>query len=67
MPRAGTSKPATSTLRLNFKIGYRVNYGQCLGVLGSGDSLGNWDPRRTVKMSWTDGDYWTVELTVAPG
>ncbi|GLI64112.1 hypothetical protein VaNZ11_007287 [Volvox africanus] len=61
------SNTPSSTLRLNFKIPYRVNYGQSLGLVGSGDSLGNWDPKRTVQMKWTDGDWWTVELNVFPG
>ncbi|GLC34563.1 hypothetical protein PLESTB_001247900 [Pleodorina starrii] len=60
------NKPNTA-LRLNFKIPYRVHFGQSLGLVGSGDSLGNWDPKRTVQMKWTDGDWWTVELTVSSG
>lgn len=50
-------------LRLSFRIPYRVNFGQSLGLVGSGESLGNWDPKRTVHMKWSDGDNWTVELT----
>ncbi|KAG2435096.1 hypothetical protein HXX76_007183 [Chlamydomonas incerta] len=36
-------------------------------MIGSGDALGNWDPKRSIAMKWTDGDWWTVELNVAPG
>ncbi|EFJ52450.1 hypothetical protein VOLCADRAFT_102948 [Volvox carteri f. nagariensis] len=61
-----SNKP-NNPLRLNFKIPYRVNFGQSLGLVGSGDSLGNWDPKRTVQMKWTDGDWWTVELSISPG
>ncbi|KAG2428603.1 hypothetical protein HYH02_014305 [Chlamydomonas schloesseri] len=57
----------SSTLKLNFKVGYRVNFGQSVAMIGSGDALGNWDPKRSIAMKWTDGDYWTCELNVAPG
>lgn len=29
--------------------------------------LGDWDPSKCVPMQWTDGDYWTAELSVTPG
>ncbi|PNW86564.1 hypothetical protein CHLRE_02g091750v5 [Chlamydomonas reinhardtii] len=64
---AGARSSTVSSLKLNFKVGYRVNFGQTIAMIGSGDALGNWDPKRSIAMKWTDGDYWTVELNVAPG
>ncbi|GFR40228.1 hypothetical protein Agub_g796 [Astrephomene gubernaculifera] len=62
-----SDETSAGPLRLNFKLPYRVNFGQSVGLVGSGDTLGNWDPKRRIPMKWTDGDWWIAEVSVAPG
>jgi hypothetical protein len=50
-------------IRLNFRIPYRVNFGQSLGIVGTGETLGNWS--KPVALKWGEGDVWSVELNVA--
>lgn len=33
-------------------------------MVGSTDTLGNWDPQRGVGMQWSEGDVWYVDLEV---
>ena len=43
---------------VNFRIYYKTIVGEDLGVIGDWDELGNWDPKRCLKLKWTDGHYW---------
>lgn len=54
-------------VRLKFKLPYRCNFGQYISIVGSSDTLGNWDPSAGKPMQWTDGDVWTVEFELTPG
>ena len=54
-------------VRLNLQVPYRVNFGQSLAVIGAGEPLGNWDSNKVVQMKWSDGDWWTTEVTVPTG
>uniref|UniRef100_A0A7S0S1Z5 CBM20 domain-containing protein n=1 Tax=Chlamydomonas leiostraca TaxID=1034604 RepID=A0A7S0S1Z5_9CHLO len=54
-------------VKVNLKIGYRVNFGQSVGIVGANDILGRWDGAKAVKMAWTPGDYWVADLDVESG
>ncbi|KAL6752333.1 carbohydrate-binding-like protein [Haematococcus lacustris] len=58
---------APSPVKVNLQVGYRVQFGQSLGVVGAGELLGHWDGSKAVPMKWTDGDLWVTELTIQPG
>lgn len=59
---AGSGK----VLPVSFKIPYRCNFGQNLAMIGAGETLGDWDASKCVKMQWSDGDLWTAELALQP-
>jgi len=56
--------PAPQKVRLTFRIPYRTAFGQDVAMVGSTDTLGNWDPQRGVGMQWSEGDVWYVDLEV---
>ena len=51
-------------MHVTWKLPYRCHFGQSLGVVGSAESLGNWDPKKKVVMNWSEGDIWRAELDV---
>jgi len=54
-------------VKLSFKLPYRCSFGQEIAIVGSGESLGNWDVHQAKPMHWTDGDVWEVEFEVSAG
>lgn len=56
--RASCAAATVQAVEIRFNVPYRVNFGQSLGIVGSSDVLGNWDPTRRVPMEWSDGDVW---------
>lgn len=36
-------------------------------MVGSTEDLGNWDPRRGIRMEWSEGDVWRVDIEVPAG
>jgi hypothetical protein len=55
------------TVKLSFKLPYKCSFGQEIAMVGSGESLGNWDVHQAKSMHWTDGDIWQVEFEVSAG
>jgi phosphoglucan,water dikinase len=46
---------------LTFKVRRRVNFGECVKLVGDSKTFGKWSPRRSsMEMVWTDGDVWEV-------
>lgn len=46
----------------------RVEFGQCLKVVGSGPVLGDWNPGVAPCMEWSQGDGWSTKaLRLTPG
>lgn len=44
---------------LTFKVRRRVNFGECVKLVGDSKPFGKWSPGRSlVEMVWTDGDVW---------
>eukprot|EP00195_Chlamydomonas_chlamydogama_P005379 CAMPEP_0202890658 /NCGR_PEP_ID=MMETSP1392-20130828/994_1 /ASSEMBLY_ACC=CAM_ASM_000868 /TAXON_ID=225041 /ORGANISM="Chlamydomonas chlamydogama, Strain SAG 11-48b" /LENGTH=213 /DNA_ID=CAMNT_0049574273 /DNA_START=308 /DNA_END=949 /DNA_ORIENTATION=+ len=61
------SSSQDSTVAVTLKIPYRVKFGEHIGIVGGGELLGAWDPKRAVAMQWTDNDVWVAELSAKPG
>lgn len=51
-------------VQLTLRLPYRTSFGQNLAIVGSSDVFGNWDPNRSLKMSWTADDVWQVDVAV---
>lgn len=46
---------------LTLKVTYKTKWGQEIGVVGNIPQLGNWDPRKALKMRWTNGHVWVAD------
>jgi 4-alpha-glucanotransferase len=47
-----------------FRINYRTVWGQSVYIIGSGDALGNWDPRKAKKLNPVNEEDWEGEVVV---
>ena len=59
--------PAIEFSTLAISVQYETSFGQCLWLVGSNNTLGNWDPNRDsgrggVQMQWTNGHIWKAEI-----
>ena len=52
------------TTILEISVQYHVPFGQVVCLTGSVRELGDWDPRLSVPLSWSEGDIWNVEVDV---
>ncbi|GMH42311.1 hypothetical protein BSKO_10230 [Bryopsis sp. KO-2023] len=52
------------SVKVSFRMPYRVNFGENLCLVGSGSPLGEWDVSRGLSMTWSDGDVWKADLDV---
>lgn len=41
-----------------------VEWGQEVALVGTADTLGNWDVQKSIPMCWNDGDVWTAQAEV---
>ena len=64
--RLATAASSGST-RVRFAVHKRVEYGQCLRVVGDLQELGGWDVQRAPALAWGEGDVWTGEVALPPG
>lgn len=46
------------------KVAYRCCFGQNVYLVGASDCLGNWTPAKALRMKWSQGDWWTVDIRV---
>lgn len=46
---------------------YHVNFGDFLKVVGSGEELGEWAAPGAPRMTWSEGDLWTLVMPLPPG
>ncbi len=56
-----------SAAKVCFKVNKHLQFGQALAVVGNCPALGEWAPERAVKLSWSEGDCWTGELSIPMG
>jgi hypothetical protein len=39
-------------------VNYKVEFGECLCVIGSSADLGEWNVEKKIKLTWTEGNDW---------
>lgn len=47
---------------VTFTVPYKVNFGEKLKLVGSGQEFGEWDATRGLPLTWSEGDLWTAEV-----
>ncbi len=50
--------------KVTFEIVYPTVFGEEIGVLGSGNSLGNWNQDRVIKLKWNKGNIWKGSISI---
>lgn len=69
----GSSKPlrvlafasdGSSKVEVKFSMNKCVPFGCNIAIVGSSESLGAWDQKESVALSWTDGDIWTATCEI---
>lgn len=58
---------ADKKAKITFTIRKKVSYGQSLGLVGSKQDLGKWDPSRSLELSWSDGHEWKCQAELPVG
>lgn len=54
---------STTTFKITFLSQRKVEFGRGLYVVGNLPELGQWDPRQSIKLFWTEGDHWTQTVS----
>eukprot|EP00798_Chlamydomonas_sp_ICE-L_P016592 gene16592-22829_t len=65
-PTPPVSLESVDSPTVSFRLPYRCGYGHHLAVVGTGYSLGNWDPQNRVSLTWSEGDLWTASTALSP-
>ncbi|KAF2069161.1 hypothetical protein CYY_009521 [Polysphondylium violaceum] len=52
--------------KIRFWLKYHVPFGQQIRVTGNCDQLGNWDPKKSFPLKFSQGDTWEGEIILAP-
>lgn len=42
----------------------KVPYGRAIFLSGGLEELGGWDPMRSLRLSWEEGDKWQVRVSL---
>ncbi len=50
--------------KVTFEIVYPTVFGEEIGILGSGDSLGNWKQDKVIKLKWNKGNIWRGSISI---
>ena len=50
--------------KINFEIKYDTSYGEEVGILGSNNTLGNWDVNNIFYLKWNYGNIWKGKINV---
>ena len=50
--------------KLTFEIVYPTVFGEEIGILGSGQSLGNWKQDKVIKLKWNKGNIWKGSIPI---
>ena len=48
-------------------VSAKVGYGESHKIVGSAAELGDWNVDSAPHMSWSEGDFWTLDLDVPVG
>ena len=60
------SEKYPNTIQVQFRVRRHVEFGQSVGMLGGDASLGSWDSKKIVPLTWSDGDHWHTTVDI-PG
>ena len=50
--------------KVTFEIVYPTVFGEEIGILGSGESLGNWKQDKVIKLKWNKGNIWKGSISI---
>ena len=50
--------------KVTFEIVYPTVFGEEIGILGSGESLGNWKQDKVIKLKWNKGNIWRGSISI---
>ena len=50
--------------KVTFEIVYPTVFGEEIGILGSGNSLGNWNQDKVIKLKWNKGNIWKGSISI---
>jgi hypothetical protein len=50
--------------KVTFEIVYPTVFGEEIGILGSGESLGNWKQDKVIKLKWNKGNIWKGSIPI---
>ena len=50
--------------KVTFEIVYSTVFGEEIGILGSGNSLGNWNQDKVIKLKWNKGNIWRGSISI---
>ncbi len=56
--------PDLTLQKVTFEIVYPTVFGEEIGILGSGDSLGNWKQDKVIKLKWNKGNIWRGSISI---
>lgn len=51
---------------IKFGVKFETKFGQELKVVGNIPELGSWNVDNGITMRWTEGSFWTAEISIAP-
>jgi len=54
-----------TSVKVRFEIHYVTKFGEELRLVGSSNSLGNWNPQNSIALHWTDNHFWVLETNIA--
>lgn len=49
------------SLEYIFHYKIHVNFGEFVYVSGNQQILGNWEPKKALRMQWTESDHWILK------
>lgn len=55
---------ASSEAQCSFTVTRKLSFGDNMLVIGSTENLGEWNPEAVQKMTWSEGDDWSLETTI---
>lgn len=46
----------------HLRIQYNTNMGENVKIIGSIEELGNWNILKAIKMNWSEGNFWNLDI-----
>ena len=51
------------SFNVQFRVNYKVDYGQAIAIIGNTDEMGAWKHFKHC-LHWTEGDNWVIDMTL---